>query len=96
MRMIWGFTSRYCRTAFFWTDEMIKETANYIDEIQVSIDGFDEASNARIRGAGTFERSLHTIEKFVQEKNPSSVSSQRLSMVSVNCTRISTSPLVRR
>lgn len=53
-----------------WTDEIIKETANYIDEIQVSIDGFDEASNARIRGAGTFERSLHTIEKFVQEKKP--------------------------
>ena len=49
-----------------WSEELIKKIAPIIDEIQISIDGFSEKENAKIRGVNSFEKSLNTIEKFVQ------------------------------
>lgn len=51
-----------------WNTDMIKEASDYIDEVQVSIDGFDEKTNAAIRGKGTFEKALTTVEDFLKEK----------------------------
>lgn len=49
-----------------WDDSLIEETYKLIDEIQISIDGFDEKSNARIRGEGYFNQSLNTVDKFIR------------------------------
>lgn len=50
-----------------WTAEKIKEAAKYIDEIQISIDGFDEESNSKVRGKGFFSKSLQCVEAFSKE-----------------------------
>lgn len=47
-----------------WTDDLIEYVYDKIDEVQISIDGYDEKSNARIRGKGQFERTLNTVKKF--------------------------------
>ena len=41
-----------------WSLSQIEELSNYIDEIQISIDGYNEESMSRIRGAGVFEKAL--------------------------------------
>lgn len=47
-----------------WTDDLIEYTANKVAEVQVSIDGYDELSNAKIRGTGHFQRALDTVTRF--------------------------------
>lgn len=49
-----------------WTDEMIAELAPKIAEIQISIDGYCEEENARVRGKGNFEKALATVDAFVK------------------------------
>lgn len=49
-----------------WDDETINEYSSNIDEIQISLDGYDEKSNSKIRGKGTFDISLTTINKFAE------------------------------
>lgn len=51
-----------------WTDKSILELSDYIDEVQVSIDGFDETSNSEIRGIGVFDVALKCIDKFISTK----------------------------
>lgn len=48
-----------------WSKQQIEEVAKYADCVQISIDGFDEESNAKIRGAGFFQKSLDCIDKFL-------------------------------
>lgn len=48
-----------------WTDEMIDDLSPCISEVQISIDGYNEEENARVRGKGNFEKALVTVEKFV-------------------------------
>ena len=47
-----------------WNEDLITKSAPLIDEVQVSIDGFDEDSNAQIRGKGNFSKALNSIETF--------------------------------
>ena len=47
-----------------WTDRMIQNLAPYISEVQISIDGVDEESNAAIRGKGHFDRVVKTVIAF--------------------------------
>ncbi|HNR43962.1 MAG TPA: radical SAM protein [Methanofastidiosum sp.] len=48
----------------YWKDEMIEEAAKYIDELQISIDGYDEESNSKTRGQGNFSKAFETLDKF--------------------------------
>lgn len=48
-----------------WTDQMIEEFSPLIDKIQISIDGYSEATNARVRGNNNFSKALQTVDKFV-------------------------------
>ncbi len=48
-----------------WNEDSVNELAPYIDEIQVSIDGFNEESNAEIRGKNTFVPAMNTLELFL-------------------------------
>lgn len=47
-----------------WTEAKIEQAAQYVDEVQVSLDGVNEHSNAPVRGHGNFERALATIKSF--------------------------------
>ena len=47
-----------------WTESMIKELAPLIDEIQFSIDGANEKTNAAVRGKDNFDRVVETVIKF--------------------------------
>ena len=49
-----------------WSLSQIEELSNYIDEIQISIDGYNEESMSRIRGAGVFEKALKTVDNFMK------------------------------
>ena len=52
-----------------WNHNQIEEMSHYIDEIQISIDGYDEQSNSKIRGYGVFEKALNTVNDFIKSGN---------------------------
>ena len=49
-----------------WDEEKIDKSKNYIDEIQISLDGTDEISNSVIRGKNNFEKALSNVKLFVE------------------------------
>lgn len=50
-----------------WTEENIKRFSKCkIRNVQVSIDGFDEETNSKVRGRGSFEKSLQAVDWFVK------------------------------
>ncbi len=57
-----------------WNEDEINELANYIDDIQISIDGFDEESNSKIRGKGAFNKSMNALDCFAKTKTSVAVS----------------------
>lgn len=56
-----------------WTDRMIKELSPLISRIQISIDGFSEDENAKIRGKGNFKKAINTIDQFVKLKTQTEI-----------------------
>lgn len=48
-----------------WTPEMIDSFSPLIDKIQISIDGYSEDTNARVRGKGNFAKALDVVDQFV-------------------------------
>lgn len=51
-----------------WSDDLIDYVSDKVAEVQVSIDGYDEDSNSKIRGAGQFQRALNTVKHFYDKK----------------------------
>ena len=50
-----------------WSDELIETVSRLgVERVQISLDGFDEKSNAMIRGAGAFDKALNTVDKLVK------------------------------
>lgn len=49
-----------------WDESLINKVASSLARVQVSVDGFSEATNARIRGKGNFEKSLRTVDLFTR------------------------------
>ena len=47
-----------------WTQQRIAHLAPRISQIQISIDGFDEFSNAKVRGTGHFDRIIRNVIDF--------------------------------
>lgn len=47
-----------------WNDELIEQLHSYIDEIQISIDGYDATSYYEVRMYNGFDKALHCIEVF--------------------------------
>ncbi len=52
-----------------WKKETINEIAPYIDEVQISVDGYNEEINSLIRGKGVFERALQSLDWFYEHTN---------------------------
>lgn len=46
-----------------WNNEIIERMYGYIDQIQVSLDGVDESTNAAVRGKGHFNKIIDNILK---------------------------------
>lgn len=51
-----------------WTPALVDAVKGLIDEIQISIDGYDEKSNSIVRGPGSFEAALFSVEEFIKRK----------------------------
>jgi len=49
-----------------WDEEKVEKSKQYIDEVQVSIDGTNENINAVIRGEGNFDKALNAVKLFVK------------------------------
>jgi len=47
-----------------WPVDLVEYISNKVAEVQVSIDGYDEESNSKIRGIGKFQRALDTVKHF--------------------------------
>ena len=56
-----GLSTTILSNGILWTEELITRLSPVISEIQISIDGFDEHSNAMIRGAGHFDRVVRNV-----------------------------------
>lgn len=59
-----GLETTVLSNGILWTKDRINQLAPYISQIQISIDGFDEASNAKVRGSGHFERIVRNVILF--------------------------------
>jgi radical SAM protein with 4Fe4S-binding SPASM domain len=49
-----------------WTDDMISEISSYISKIQISIDGYNEQTNSRVRGINNYKKAISTAKKFLE------------------------------
>ena len=49
-----------------WNKDKIEQSKNYIDELQISLDGTNEQINSIIRGNGNFLKALENIKLFVK------------------------------
>ena len=52
-----------------WTEQKIDELYGYIDEIQISIDGYDSQSYYEVRQYDGFDRAITCIEEFAKRGN---------------------------
>lgn len=60
-----GLSVNIMSNGVLWTQSLIDELSPYISSIQISVDGYDEETNAPIRGVGNFARALKTVEMFL-------------------------------
>lgn len=49
-----------------WGNEQITKISPLIHEVQISIDGYSEVENSKIRGTGNFEKALLALDAFVK------------------------------
>ena len=61
---VMGLETTVLSNGILWTQNRITKLAPYISQIQISIDGFDETSNAKVRGAGHFDRIVNNVIAF--------------------------------
>lgn len=59
-----GLNTTILSNGILWTDDLIRQLSPFISEIQISIDGFDESSNAKVRGAGHFDKIVQNVILF--------------------------------
>ena len=59
-----GLETTVLSNGVLWTENRINQLAPYISQIQISIDGFDETSNAKVRGKGHFDRIVRNVILF--------------------------------
>ena len=49
-----------------WNDEQINKISPFLHDVQISIDGYNEEENEKIRGKGNYEKALHSLDLFVK------------------------------
>lgn len=68
-----GLTNTLLTNGILWDNDSIENNYSYIDEIQVSVDGYDENSNCKIRGKGYWHKALETVDRFCKRNTRVSV-----------------------
>ncbi len=63
-----GLENEILSNGTMWTEEMIDKIAPLIRRIQISIDGYSEEVNARVRGKNNFAKSISTIDRFLRKR----------------------------
>jgi radical SAM protein with 4Fe4S-binding SPASM domain len=61
-----GITVTLLTNGTLWNKEKINKSKNYIDEIQISLDGTNENQNALVRGKDNFNKALENVKLFVK------------------------------
>lgn len=65
-----GLKNKLLTNGVLWTANMIKDFAPYISKVQVSIDGYDETTNCKIRGKNSFSIAMNTVDMFLKNDVP--------------------------
>ena len=61
-----GLSVHLLTNGVLWTDKMITEVAPLIETVQISIDGYSEEENRRLRGRGNFQKALNVVDRFME------------------------------
>lgn len=61
-----GISNEILTNGTLWNEGMVKRIAPLITRVQISIDGYDEDTNSRIRGKGNFTRALKAVDLFYE------------------------------
>ena len=61
-----GLSIHLLTNGVLWTADMIDVVAPLIDSVQISIDGYSEEENARLRGRGNFQKALKVVDQFMR------------------------------
>ena len=61
-----GLTVCVLTNGVLWSQKFVQKAAPYIDEVQVSIDGFDEESYRIVRGSNVFDDVLASVDRMVK------------------------------
>lgn len=56
-----------------WSQSAVENISPYIGEIQVSIDGYCEEENQKVRGNNSFHKALLTVDEFIKHDVPTRV-----------------------
>lgn len=59
-----GISNEILTNGTLWSEELVQKVAPLIARVQISIDGYDEDTNSRIRGKGNFSKALKTVDMF--------------------------------
>ena len=61
-----SFETKLLTNGTLWDTESIEVASKLISAIQISVDGYSEEENAKIRGKGNFIKSLDTLDRFLE------------------------------
>ena len=61
-----GISNEILTNGTLWNAELVQKVVPLISRVQISIDGYDEATNSRIRGNGNFSRALNAVTLFYE------------------------------
>lgn len=65
-----GVKNKLLTNGTLWTSKTIDSFAPLVSKVQVSIDGFDEKENSKIRGRNSFSIALNTVDMFIKAGVP--------------------------
>ena len=61
-----GFEVAVLTNGVRWSSHSIKEASPYINRLQISIDGFSEETNSKVRGKNNFSKALWAVDEFIK------------------------------
>lgn len=56
-----------------WTHTEIEQISPFLDSVQISVDGYCEEENKKVRGRGNFQKALQTIDYFIANNVPTRI-----------------------
>jgi radical SAM protein with 4Fe4S-binding SPASM domain len=60
-----GLTVGVLSNGILWSQEFVEKNKEYIDEVQISIDGYDQQSYRAVRGTDSFDITLDAVERLL-------------------------------